>query len=256
MSQEAYWEAIRASDVRGLRAHLEAQPGLVGSTYPGEAGELDPSSASGFTNTALHFAVVHDDLELARTLLEAGSDVNALGYTKERGLTPPLVLAAAEGSLEMLKLLLAHGADPNLPASAETALYAAVENDFTDKSALLIEHGARHDVFTAAIAGDIPKVIRFLEAYPDLLKARSLKRNRTPWDEAAIHEREALMAAIREWTERSRQEPASEPELSHWAGEELWDQAPAESLPATSPELPSAAAEEAWDDWISEDSAW
>jgi len=60
--------------------------------------------------TALHAAVSSGQLEIVRWLVEAGADVNArqqIDYT-------PLMGAAANARLEILDLLLAHGADPSL----------------------------------------------------------------------------------------------------------------------------------------------
>ena len=60
-------------------------------------------------NTALHWAVERDDLEMAEMLIRAGARVTAA--TRE-GVTP-LQLAAINGSAPMLTRLLKAGADPN-----------------------------------------------------------------------------------------------------------------------------------------------
>src|SRR5262249_23612898 len=58
----------------------------------------------------------------------------------------PLKNAAARGHIEIVKLLLERGADPNLPeegvAPHGMALYAAVANKHYDVARLLLEHGA------------------------------------------------------------------------------------------------------------------
>jgi ankyrin repeat protein len=58
----------------------------------------------------------------------------------------PLKNAAARGHIEILQLLLEHGADPNLPeegiAPRGHALYAAVYHRHFDVAKLLLEHGA------------------------------------------------------------------------------------------------------------------
>jgi ankyrin repeat protein len=58
----------------------------------------------------------------------------------------PLKNAAAKGHLEIVKLLLSSGADPNLPeegiAPDGHALYSAVANRHFDVAKLLLEHGA------------------------------------------------------------------------------------------------------------------
>jgi RNA polymerase sigma factor (sigma-70 family) len=62
------------------------------------------------------------------------------------GCGAPLKNAAAGGNLEIVKLLLEHGADPNLPeegiAPQGHALYSAVYNRHYEIAKLLLEHGA------------------------------------------------------------------------------------------------------------------
>ena len=47
-------------------------------------------------------------------LIELGFDVNAINRLERYRESAPLHEAAAHGNLEMIELLLAHGADPNL----------------------------------------------------------------------------------------------------------------------------------------------
>ena len=70
--------------------------------------------------TALHWAVLADDLEAADLLLRAGARISAVN---REGATP-LQLAALNGSAGMLERLVKAGADPNAPLSAygDTAL--------------------------------------------------------------------------------------------------------------------------------------
>ncbi|MGE0491482.1 MAG: ankyrin repeat domain-containing protein [Vulcanimicrobiota bacterium] len=268
MSVTNFWQAVLTADLPTLRSLLHQEPGLVNQTYEGVARHLEPTS-NGFTNTALHYAVLHGQREVVECLLEAGADINAIGFEPGRGLTPALVLAVAEADLEMVQLLCAHGADVNLPASAETPLFTAIEEGFQDKVEVLLAHGARHDVFTAAITGQTDLVVRHLEAYPSLLKARDLKRNRTPWEEAAAHSQDDVMDAIRVWTDRLKAEAPKTPAQSgqgwgsgeeevFWGGEETPAPAPAveaEAAPAAE-EAPPSESEPAWDDWVGEGSNW
>ena len=161
----AYWKAVEENDVAKVAALLDQSSSLVDERYTGEAwipGSVYDSTERKqvpapadfpFTNTALHTAVVNARTELAEVLLRHGADANANGYEANKGLTPPVVLAAWEGSLETLRVLLEGGADPNISASTETALYTAAEHHAPDKVELLLAHGARHDIFTAAIVG-------------------------------------------------------------------------------------------------------
>lgn len=270
MSVTNFWQAVLTADLPTLRSLLQQEPGLVNQTYEGVARNLEPTS-NGFTNTALHYAVLHGQHEVVECLLEAGADVNAMGFEPGRGLTPALVLAVAEADLEMVKLLCAKGADVNLPASAETPLFTAIEEGFQDKVEVLLAHGARHDVFTAAITGQTALVVRHLEAYPSLLKARDLKRNRTPWEEAAAHGQDDVMDAIRVWTDRLKAEAPKTPaqtgqgwgsgeEEVFWGGEDAPEPAveaePAEPAEPEAEPAPRGESEPAWDEWVGEGSNW
>ena len=72
--------------------------------------------------TALHWAVYHDDREMAGQLLRAGASVKA---ANRYGVTP-LSLACTNGNEVLVELLLKAGADPNLPLpGGETPLMTA-----------------------------------------------------------------------------------------------------------------------------------
>jgi len=72
--------------------------------------KADVNAAQGDGMTALHWAAFRDDVELAKTLVQAGANVKAT--TRDGGLTP-LSMAATNGSAAMIKVLLEAGADPN-----------------------------------------------------------------------------------------------------------------------------------------------
>src|SRR2546425_5158065 len=72
--------------------------------------------------TALHWAVNHDDLTIAKLLIAAGANVKA---TNDYGMAP-LTLACINGNPAMVEALLTAGADPNTVFSeGETALMTA-----------------------------------------------------------------------------------------------------------------------------------
>ena len=183
-SAKKFWHAVDDDDMARVKQLVEQSPELVRKRYFGVAWKPEEIEGFEFSNTALHTAAVNSRVPLAKLLIKFGADINAIGYEENKGLTPPIVLAAWEGSLEMLRLLLDAGADLNCPASAETALYCAAEHKAMDKVKLLLERGARHDIFTAAILGEVNLVKHFATAYPPLLQARSQKRNRTVLEEA------------------------------------------------------------------------
>ncbi len=92
--------------------------------------------------TTLHYAVLHDVNDVARSLLRSGARVNA----RNRYGVTPIYLAARNGSAEMTALLLEHGANPNeLYREGETVLMTAARTGDSSTVSLLLEHGARID---------------------------------------------------------------------------------------------------------------
>src|SRR5438046_8557340 len=70
----------------------------------------DVNAAQGDGMTALHWAAMKDDAELADTLLHAGANTKA---ATRIGSYTPLVLAAREGHAAVLRTLIKGGADIN-----------------------------------------------------------------------------------------------------------------------------------------------
>ena len=134
----------------------------------------DVNTALGDGMTALHYAALKHDVELAKMLLYAGANVKATtrigGYTPllvasrdgdvpmidallaggaDAGAattngTTALMFAAASGRVEAVKALVAHGADVNAkePVKGETALTFAAANGRADVIRELTAHGA------------------------------------------------------------------------------------------------------------------
>ncbi len=120
--------------------------------------------------TPLHQAVNTHDEEIARLLLDRGARVDA---ADSRGRTP-LLLAAGNGSAPgFVELLLGRGADLEaLDADGRSPLARAVHNRRQEKVDLLMERGARVDLFSAAALGDEERVRALLAEDPQRIHAR------------------------------------------------------------------------------------
>ncbi|NKB70071.1 MAG: hypothetical protein GKR89_23610 [Candidatus Latescibacteria bacterium] len=196
-AQMEFFDAVRTLQLDRVRTLLEADPALVHARIADLGAERWEGATPGDrqSNTVLHWAAnpwgskSPSHAALAQVLIDYGADVDALGYNENKGVAPPVVLAAWGGELEVLRLLLERGADPNQPGQAEAALYTAIEHTAPDapepnKVSILLEYGAQHDIFTAAMTGRTDLVEMQLDEYESLIDRRSLKRNRTPLEEA------------------------------------------------------------------------
>ncbi len=103
-----------------------------------QAADVNGSQGDGMT--ALHWAAMKNDAELAETLLYAGANVRA----KTRlGDYTPLVLAAKNGNAGVLEPLIKAGADVNGKTSnGSTALMLAAASGSVEAVKALVEHGA------------------------------------------------------------------------------------------------------------------
>lgn len=94
-----------------------------------------------YKQNALHLAAQDGGAEVARKLVVAGTDVNALD---NRGLSP-LYISALHGTTEFAEILLRKGADPNLmnPEDNTYALDMAEQGKHEKMLALLRQYGAK-----------------------------------------------------------------------------------------------------------------
>jgi hypothetical protein len=116
-----------------------------GANVNARPGRLIGRGINGPSRTALQSAVENGNLRLINILLNSGADVNAMASARESGATA-LQLAAINGFLGIGKLLLDKGADPNAPRCryhGRTALEGAAEYGRLDMVQLLLAHGAK-----------------------------------------------------------------------------------------------------------------
>ena len=93
----------------------------------------------GHAGTALHSASDAGQVQVVRTLLKCGAEVDARGV----GNQPPLMLASFNGHVDTVQCLLDHGADPNLQIDRHcTALTHAAENHHLETIRTLLAHNA------------------------------------------------------------------------------------------------------------------
>ena len=126
-------------------------------------------------------------------MIEYGADVDAYGSEGNHQWSPPLVLACWEGSRETVQILLEAGANPNLPAiHGGSPLHSAINHWDEWKIDILLRYGARHDIFSAAVVGDLEEVKRQLNDGEFLINRRDIYRNRTPLEWAAFRRQEEV----------------------------------------------------------------
>ncbi|MCY3842178.1 MAG: ankyrin repeat domain-containing protein [Acidobacteria bacterium] len=117
-------EAIRDRDHEAVRTLL--------------AHEIDVNAREGDGATALHWAVVRDDVEVVDALLGAGADVDA---ANDYGVTP-LTLACTNRNAAVVGRLLEAGANPDLATSmGETPLMTCARTGAADGLEALLDHG-------------------------------------------------------------------------------------------------------------------
>jgi len=100
----------------------------------------DVNAAQGDGMTALHWAALSGDLDLAKMLLYAGANVKA---STRLGAFTPLALASKSGHGSMVSTLLEAGANPNdATTNGTTALMLASASGSVDAVAALLDRGA------------------------------------------------------------------------------------------------------------------
>ncbi len=101
---------------------------------------VDVNAAQGDGMTALHWAAMNGDTELAQLLVYAGANVKA---TTRLGGYTPLAMASKSGNSAVVEVLLKAGADPKGAAlDGLTPLMMAAWSGDVSSVKLLIEHGA------------------------------------------------------------------------------------------------------------------
>lgn len=196
-----FFSAVSKLDLDRIRELLNQDAALANADVRGIAsirphwgwGPPGGDPFEGETARAIHFAA-YTHADLLRLLIEYGADVDAYGYEPNHQWTPPLVLACWEGSRETVRILLEAGANPNLPAiNGGSPLHSAIGHWDPWKIEILLRYGARHDIFSAAVVGDLEEVKRQLNNDGEfLLNRKDIYRNRTALEWAAFRRQEEV----------------------------------------------------------------
>jgi ankyrin repeat protein len=162
---DAFYAAIRANDLTQLQALLKQgadpnvkdnrgltplmQAAIVGSPEAMKlllANGADANLTNSSGSTALMFSVT--DMAKARLLLESGANVN---LASKFGRTALLLAAMSDGSAEIVRLLIAKGADVKVADGFKTtALHAAAGGNDTETIRQLIDAGLEVDAVNLA----------------------------------------------------------------------------------------------------------
>jgi len=177
----AFFAAVRNDRPALVARILEAHPEFVNAridpahwSLKGESfaraitdgRSADPDGTS--TQTALHHVAMRGWVNTAHALLEHGADVNAVGMAPNMGRCTPIVVAAWEGGIEVLRLLLTAGADAT-GEFGKAAAQTAASHRKIDRLDLLIEYGAPVDLSISIQAGLVERVVRQIDEDPSLL---------------------------------------------------------------------------------------
>jgi ankyrin repeat protein len=101
--------------------------------------QVNPTNETEFRIPPLEWAVSSDNLELVNVLLTHGASLKSATTNGDT----PLHTAAGRGDLEIAESLLSHGADPNATIiGGTTPLHEAAEGGSVEIAKLLVAHGA------------------------------------------------------------------------------------------------------------------
>lgn len=168
--------------VQMLRAGGAGQT-AKGAVASGDAGWLRARHAEGrlLTETGVvQQAVLADRLDMLELLLDLGCDPDEAGHVGGLEETvptwgEPLRTAVIRGNLEMVRCLLAHGANPNTNVyAASCALSEAHQRSRSDIVDELERHGGRLSPLFVADLGLVDEVTKLLDADPEELRRSGL----------------------------------------------------------------------------------
>lgn len=96
-----------------------------------EEDDYDVNDQDNAGNTALHEAALNGHLDLVKLLVKHGADVNIQSF--EMFKDTPLIDASANGHLDVVKYLLAHGSDPTICNAKGLTAFESIEDSDLDE---------------------------------------------------------------------------------------------------------------------------
>jgi ankyrin repeat protein len=157
--------------------HLAAQAGHCEAVklllVAGGIGEIDATTSDGATSLLL--SITKENLQMVKLLLEKGAAVNAIAINPMNGTgRTPLLVAVYLGHLEVVKVLLAAEADPNLGCTGINGtslipLCIAAEKGDLEMVKLLLANGAKLEL-AHTTDGKTPLSIATQRGYAHVVK--------------------------------------------------------------------------------------
>ncbi len=151
------------------------------------------------TRTALHFAAWKRQADIVSILLDhlADPDVRCHGDN-----ATPLHFASEQGDMAIVRMLLDHGADPH-GFGDEHGLdiigwATCFKQTHPEVAHLLMEYGARHNIFSAVALGEVEAIKRLVGAYADALDKpmASYEQRRQPVHLAVFKQQPASLETL------------------------------------------------------------
>ena len=139
-----------------------------------EAGAATDIAIADFEDSPLLATALRDgDLDFAGLLVQAGANVNKAIHVETAGESTPLELSAANGNIELMRMLLRHGADA---AHDHGALTRASDGGHVDAVRLLVRAGAsiNRALELSSANGHVELVRLFLDEGADPANSQAL----------------------------------------------------------------------------------
>lgn len=128
-------EIVAANDLNSLRRFIRDYP------------KLNPNRATRDDDTLLCLAIRRNYRKMVEILIDRGADIEMITHLPDTFEMAPLMVAASQGHLHLVKLLVSKGAeiDRKSGLAGRTALHQAIARKFDDLAIYLIQNGASLD---------------------------------------------------------------------------------------------------------------